>query len=234
MRKTILFICVVLFVVRTSWGQNEPIDSLRADFDKLYGLDVLLTNGKKYFPESNPVIGNPFWRSKDPFGADLTVSGKTFKGQRIKYNLNKQEFLLLYTNYNGQNGQIILNNSAIDSVNTGMYKFIPNVFPEIKQQFVQLVHQGHISCYIGWYKELKFNSLGPYAGFEYSKDFQMYYLVYNRAVYHFTNKTSFLRIFNLKERASIRKFISSNQFRFRKMDENSLRKLITYCDETLI
>lgn len=234
MRKTILFICVVLFVVRTSWGQNGSIDSLRADFDKLYGLDVLLTNGKKYFPDNNPVIGNPFWRSNDPFLADLTISGKTFKNQSIKYNLNKQEFLLFYTNYNGQQGQIILNTSVIDSVNTAMYKFIPNVYPEINQQFVQLIHQGHISCYIGWYKELKFNTMGPYAGFEYTKDFRMPYLIYNGKVYHFTNKSSFLRIFNLKERASIRKYISSNRFRFRKMDESNLRKLIAYCDKTVI
>jgi len=234
MRKIVLLICVVLFVVHTSWGQNESIDSLRADFDKLYGLDVLLTNGKKYFPDNNPVISHPFWRSKDPFLADLTISGKTFKNQRIKYNLNKQEFLLLYTNYNGQQGQIILNTSAIDSVNTGMYRFVPSAFPEIKQQFVQLIYQGHLSCYIGWYKELKFNTLGPYAGFEYTKDFRMYYLVSNGTVYQFTNKSSFLRIFSLKERASIRKYITSNRFRFRKMDENNLRKLITYCDETVI
>ncbi|HEY3388789.1 MAG TPA: hypothetical protein VGK38_04400 [Prolixibacteraceae bacterium] len=234
MRKTILFICIVFFVVRTSWGQNEPIDSLRADFDKLYGLDVLLTNGKKYFPDSNPVIGHPFWRSKDSFSADLTISGRTFKGQSIKYNLNKQEFLLLYTNYNGQQGQIILNTSAIDSVNTGMYRFVPSVFPEIKQQFVQLIHQGHLSCYIGWYKELKFNTLGPYAGYEYTKDFRTYYVLYNGRVYHFTNKSSFLRIFNQKERASIRKYISSNRFRFRKMNEYNLRKLIVYCDKTVI
>ena len=234
MRKIVLLICVVLFVVRTSLGQNEPIDSLRADFDKLYGLDVLLTNGKKYFPDSNPVFGHPFWRSKDPFLADLTISGKSFKNQRIKYNLNKQEFLLLYTNYNGQQGQIILNTSAMDSVNTGMYRFVPSAFPEIKQQFVQLIYQGHLSCYIGWYKELKFNTMGPYAGFEYTKDFRMYYLVSNGTVYQFTNKSSFLRIFSLKERAPIRKYITSNRFRFRKMDENNLRKLITYCDETVI
>jgi len=234
MRKTILFIWVVLFVVHTSWGQNGSIDSLRADFDKLYGLDVLLTNGKKYFPESNSVIGNPFWRSKDPFLADLTISRKTFKGQSIKYNLNKQEFLLLYTNYNGQQEQIILNTSAIDSIKAGMVKFVPSLFPEIKQQFVQLIHQGHISCYLGWYKELKFNTLGPYAGFEYSKDFHKSYLVYNGKVYQFTNKLSFLRIFNPNERVSIRKYISFNRFRFRKMDENNLRKLIIYCDKTLI
>jgi len=234
MRKTIFIICIVLLAVHSSWGQNGPIDSLRADFDKLYGLDVLLTNGKKYFPDNNPIIGHPFWQSKDSFLTDLSISGRTFKGQSIKYNLNKQEFLLFYTNYNGQQGQIILNSSAIDSVNSGMFKFIPSAFPEIKQQFVQVIHQGHLSCYVGWYKELKFNTLGPYAGFEYTKDHRMYYLVYNGKVHEFTTKSSFLRIFSPKERVNIRKYLSSNLFRFRKMSEISLIKLIAYCDETVI
>jgi len=234
MRKIILFICVVLFVVRISWGQNGPIDSLRADFDKLYGLDVLLINGKKYFPDSNPISGHPFWRSKDPFLADLTISGKTFKGQSIKYNLNKQEFLLFYTNYNGQQVQIILNTSAIDSVNTGMYKFVPSVFPEIKQQFVQLIYQGQLSCYIGWYKEIHSNSFGPNVGLEYTKDYRIYYLAYKGSVYRFTNKSSFLRIFNSTERVPIKKYITSNRFRFKKMDENNLIKLIMYCEKTVM
>lgn len=234
MRKIILFICVVLFMVRTSWGQNELIDSLRADFDKLYGLDVLLINGKKYFPDNNPVISHPFWQSKDPFLADLTISGKTFKDQNIKYNLNKQEFLLLYTNYNGQQGQIILNTSAIDSVNSSMYKFIPGVFPEIKQQFVQLIYQGQLSCYIGWYKEIHYNSFGPNVGLGYTKDYRMYYLIYNGSVYRFTNKSSFLRIFNRTDRVPIKKYINLNRFRFKKMDDNNLHKLIIYCEKTVI
>lgn len=217
----------------TALGQTLQIDSLRSDFDKMYGSDVLLNNGKKYFPESKPVIGIPFWKSGDAFSADLTVSGKTFKDQRIKYNLYKQEFLLIYTNSNGQHGQIVLNTAAIDSINTGRYKFILNKYPEIKQPFVQLIFQGHLSCVIGWSKELKCNTMGANAGYQYSNDFHNYYLDYRGTVYRFSNSVSFLRIFSKNERIPIRKYISSNRIRFKKIDDNTLRKLISFCNETI-
>lgn len=233
-QRIILFICVILFIAGKGYGQTLPVDSLRAEFDKLYGLDVLLNNGKKYFPEINPIIGHPFWRSKDPFWADLTLSGKTFKDQSLKYNLDKQEFILIYTNFNGQQGQIILNTSVIDSVNGRSFSFVPNKYPEIRQQFVQLIYQGRLSCYIGWYKELKVSSNGTKRGYQFSDDCHKYYLVYRGTVCKFSNKSSFLRIFDKAERNSIRKYFSNNRVTFKSLDANNLKKLIAYCDEILI
>ena len=233
MQKVILFICIVFCLVHEGWGQNKSIDSLRIGYDKLYGLDVILTNGKKYIPNSTPVIGHPFWKSQDSFSGNITISGKTFEHQQLKYDLNKQQFVLFYSNYNGQPGQIILNNTSIDSVSIGKCLFIPNKYPQISQPFVQLVYQGHLPCYIGWYKELNYSTLGR-VGFEYSKDCSIYYLAYKGSVYRFRNRSSFLRIFNLNERVSIRKYFSSNGLIFKKMNENDLRKLISFCEQTLI
>ena len=235
MQRISLVICLILFLTGKGYGQTLSVDSLRGDFDKLYGLDVLLNNGKKYFPDKNPIIGHPFWRSTDTFLADVTISGKTFKDQSLKYNLDKQDFLLVYTNYNGQQGQIILSTSVIDSVNGRTFSFIPNKYPEIKQQFVQLIYQGRLSCYVGWYKELKISSInGTKSGYEFSDDFHKNYLVYKGTVCRFSNKSSFLRIFNKTERVSIRKYFSANRFTFRSLDDSKLRKLIVYCEEILI
>lgn len=235
MQKNILVVFLIIFLIGKGYGQSMSTDSLRADYDKLYGLDVLLNNGKKYFPDKNPIVGHAFWKSKDPFLADVTISGRTFKNQSIKYNLDKQEFLLIYTNFNGQQGQIILNTSVIDSVNGRSFSFVPNKYPEIKQQFVQLIYQGRLSCYIGWYKELKISSInGVKSGYEFSDDSHKNYLVYKGTVYRFSNKSSFLRIFNKTERSSIRKYFSANRIILRSLDDIKLKKLIDYCDEILI
>lgn len=235
MQKNILVVFLIIFLIGKGYGQSMSTDSLRADYDKLYGLDVLLNNGKKYFPDKNPIVGHAFWKSKDSFLADVTISGRTFKNQSIKYNLDKQEFLLIYTNFNGQQGQIILNTSVIDSVIGRYFSFIPNKYPEIKQQFVQLIYQGRLSCYIGWYKELKISSInGVKSGYEFSDDFHKNYLVYKGTVYRFSNKSSFLRIFNKTERSSIRKYFSANRIILRSLDDIKLKKLIDYCDEILI
>jgi len=234
MRQVILFVCIVLCFVHNGWSQSKSIDSLRIEFDKSYGLDVLLHNGKKYFPNNNPVIGYPYWKNKDSISGDITISGKTFKDQQLKYDINRQEFVLFYFNFNGQSSQIILNVSSIDSVNIGKCLFIPNSYPKIHQQFIQLVYQGDLSCYIGWYKELKLNTIGARPGFEYTKDLRLNYLVSKGSVNQFTNRYSFLQIFNPKERVSIRKYLKDNGLRFKAMNVNDLKKLIIFCEHTLI
>ena len=44
MQKNILVICLIIFLIGKGYGQTISTDSLRADFDKLYELDVLLNN----------------------------------------------------------------------------------------------------------------------------------------------------------------------------------------------
>lgn len=234
MRKFIFIIFYLLGIVCSSFGQSTPVDSLRVDFDKMYGLDVLLHNGRKYFSDNKPVKGHPFWRSKEPFLGDVTVSGKTFRNVRLMYNINRQEFILDYSDFNGQQIQIILNSEIIDSVKTGTFLFESRKYQEIKQPFVQLVYQKKLSCFIGWYKELNFNSTGNNVGYKYSDDNCIYYLIYKGVVYQFTNKSSFLNVFPVKERLLIRKYLSANRIKFKKLDEGSLKKLIHYCEEIVV
>lgn len=229
----ILLIFLISGFGQIVFGQSNPVDSLREDFDKSYGLDVLLNNGKKYFPESNPVTGYPFWKSEDSYFADITIKGKTFKNERIKFNSYKQEFVLFYTNLNGQNGQIILNSEAIDSIRMDDVLFIPNRYPDIKQKFIQQIYHGKLDCYIGWYKELQFNRTGVNIGYIYSKDSKTNYLVYKGVINPFSGKSSFLNIFSGYKRTLIRKHLSSMHLRLKKMNEVELRELVVYCEKTV-
>ena len=233
MIKFFLVFYIVLSVVHVGWAQNESIDSLYTKFDKLYGSDVLLNNGKKYFPETNSAKGHPFWGGQESFPADLTISGKTFPYQQLKYDLHKQEFLLFYTDLNGQKCQIILNTPFIDSVKTENSLFVRNQYPEIVQPFVRLVYRGNISCYVGLKKELDFTNIGVNTGYGYSKEIRTYYLIFNKVVYQFRNKSTFLKIFPSPKRAAIRTQISLNRLKFKKIDEAKLRQLIVFCDNTV-
>ncbi|MFY9151359.1 MAG: hypothetical protein WAO52_05030 [Prolixibacteraceae bacterium] len=206
---------------------------MRTEFDKLYGLDVLLNNGKKYFPDSNPVTGHPFWRSDKPFLADLTIHGKTFPNESLRYNIFKQEFVLLYTNLNGQKDQIILNSEGIDSVRIDDILIVPNTYPEIKQKFIQQIYNGQLISFVGWYKELQFNRTGVNIGYMYLKDNHVNYLIHQGVVHRFSGRSSFLSIFSGYKRALIRKYLSSKHIRFKKMETNDLKDLLRYCEKTV-
>lgn len=234
MFKFCIFVCFVLIFVRPGFGQMNSVNSLRADFDKLYGLDVILYNGRKYFPDSGPVSGQPFWRSKDSFTGDISISGKMYHNSLLQFNLYTQEFVLEYTNLNGQKSRIILNSESIDSVKFVDALFVPNKFPEIGQKFLQVIQEGEIQCFIGWYKEFSFKSGSLVSGFQYSDDLRTYYVVFHNQVKSFTGKSSFLRIFEGRKRTMIKKYISSRRISFKNLDENELRKLISYCENAIL
>lgn len=214
-------------------GQSK-IDSLRAEYDKMYGLDVFLINGKKNFPENNPVKGHPFWRDQEPFSADIFIAGKTFHNFKLKYNIQKQEFILCYFDYNGQPQQIILNTAVIDSVRTGSFVFVKNNYPKIAEGFTQLIFKGSLSCYKRWHKKLTFQTSGENSGlYEYSTEYQTSYLVREEVVYRFKNKVTFLRIFPKEKKSTIKKYLLAHTLRFRGITDSDLSKIIAFCDEIL-
>ena len=231
MRNCIIALLLACLSVGYAVGQNNNIDSLRSQFDEMYGLNVLLYNGRKFFPDNNPAIGFPYLQSQDSFQADLTIEGKKFKDRRVKYNLVKQEFILFYQDYNGQPKQIILNESAIDTIKMDGRVFIQNKFTKINQDFIQIIYGGKLSCYIGHYKNFQYKTTGTDVGYEYSKVYHDYYLVIDDEVHPFKNKRTLVRIFPKGKRSLIKKYISLQHIRFKRISDQELKRIIMYCEE---
>ena len=232
MHKILLILCFLICVAFVSQGQNDSIDSLRTEFDKLYGSDVILSNGRKYFPESISAKGHPFWRDQNAFIADITVSGKRFANQQLKYDICKQKFILLHKSNSGQQNQILLNTPFIDSIRTENVLFVRNSYPAINQPFIQVIYKGNISCVVSLKKDLDFTNIGVNTGYGYSKEIKTYYLIVDESVYEFHNKSGFVKVFPSEKRAAIRNQISLLQLKFQKLNELKLRQLVEFCDRT--
>jgi hypothetical protein len=233
MYKILFISCFLLLAACVSWGQSESIDSLRNEFDKLYGSDVILSNGRKYFPESISAKGNPFWREQNAFRANVTVLGVKFPNQQLKYDIHKQKFILLHQGMSGQQSQILLNTSFIDSVRTEDILFVRNPYQEINQPFIQVIYQGSVSCVVSLKKDLDFTNIGVNTGYGYSKEIRTYFLIINNSVYEFDSKSGFVKAFPPANRAVIRNQISLLQLKFKKLNEIKLRQLVEFCNRTI-
>lgn len=232
MRKIFLLIELLFCSVGFALAQSNPVDSLAAVYDKMYGLDVLLNNGRKYFPENNPVKGYPYWRSDKSIEGQVDIAGRSFQHQAMQYNLYKQEFVLNYVDYNAQSQQIILNASAVDTIHLDEVKFVKNKFSEIEQPFIQLIHEGKIGCYVAWFKLMQFNQTGANTGYVYTAERKNYYLrnEQNRIV-RFHSKSSLLSAFEKEDRAAVKKYLAVNSVHFKGIKDDELKRLIKYCEE---
>ncbi len=233
MQKLSLFFLLFIFSGGAALGQSDWVDSLQAAYDQQYGLDMLLHNGEKYVAEVNPIEGHPFWQDETTFIADLFLNGKVFSNQKMQYHLHRQEFILSYTDYNQQPNKIVLNRNAIDSIKREDLLFVQNEHPKIQQPFVQLIFKGELECYIAHKKNLKFRSQGSQIGYEYTDEIREYYLIYKDVVYKFRRQGSFLKIFPKEHRREIRRFISSQNLKFKTIDALRLKKLVAYCEQSL-
>ncbi|WP_372650862.1 hypothetical protein [Draconibacterium sp.] len=227
--RLVIFSCFC-FICSFSNAQNSVIDSTRKVYDELYGLDVLLHNGQKEFPYYMGHHGHPFWRSEKPFEADVVINGKKFSKQLLNYNIEKQDFILTYTDFNGGVKRLVLNVSAIDSVYTGDLIFVPAHNEDILPRFVQLIYDNRIKCFKGWNKELKVaNNVHSASGFQYNKTRTDFFLYDGVTINKFHNGKSFLQCFEKRNHPEIKKYLSQHTIRFKDLSDVDLQNLLAFC-----
>ncbi len=229
--RLVIFFCVC-FVCSFSNAQNSVIDSTRKVYDELYGLDVLLHNGQKEFPYYMGHYGHPFWQSEKPFEADVVINGKKFCKQLLNYNIEKQDFILTYTDYNGGVKRLVFNASAIDTVYAGNLVFIPTYKESNLPRFVQLVYDNRIKCFKGWSKALKVaNNVQSASGFQYNRTRTEFYLYDGVKTNKFHNRKSFLQCFEKRSHPEIRKYLAQHIIRFKKLSDVDLQNLLAFCEK---
>ena len=231
----LLFFVSLFLITESIAGQSLPVDSLRMDYNQMYGLDMLLYNGKKYFSEINPVQGHPFWGSTNDFKGDIYLNGKVFRNCRLKYNLVTQQFILSYTDSKTkeEHHPIILVGAFIDSIRTDHILFVRNQYPEIPQAYVQEIYSRKVSCFLSLYKEV-FEKIKDYdIRKAISEEKKEYFIKVPSGVYPFQNTRTFLKIFPKQQQKSIKKYISSNKLSLKNIDDWNLKKLVIYCEKVL-
>ncbi len=150
---------------------------------------------------------------------------------KIRYKLDIQEFILEYTDQFGGLQQLTINRLKIDSVFMNHCTFIRNKYDEIKNDFLQVVHEDNVSCYFTLKKEYRFKNSGIEIGHEYSDEIVTSYLVKDGKSFVFANKISFLRIFPADKRSSIKQFIKDNRIKVKRRIKSDMINLCIYCNK---
>lgn len=232
-RKTVL-IYLFIFLSHFAFSQQSQVDSLKTEYDKKYGLDVLLFNGKKSDAYYKIHEGHPFWQKESSLRADLVIKDKKFYNREVNYNIEKQEFILNYENYYGAQKKLVINYSLLDSVFIGDKTFVRNNIPSLEQRYLQLIYKGKIQCYAEWYKPLEIKeNVRSHSGLKYKKEFKHLYLIQKETIERINGNRSFLNAFPREYKAKIRKFMSVNDLRIKNISDENLKEILVFCENLM-
>ncbi len=238
MKNSILYILLWFFAVFSLCSsvvraQDCSAKEKRSFFDGKYGIENELYKGKIFYVDRSIFSGHPFLGDDTLSYCSILINGTKFVDQKIRYDIYSQNFVLTFVDPIGAQRQIVLNANQVDTVYIGGSVFIKNPVPAIRSDFVQLIHQGTISCYVAWQKEKEVKSTAQKSGYAYSKENPQRYIVYDSVLYRFKNKREFLSVFPSQKRNEIKKYLSSNHVRMKKVTTDQLEKLIGYIETVL-
>ena len=200
---------------------------LKDYFDRSYGADYNLLNGKKYYRLYFNTIGHPFFNQDQFRKGSLLINGVRYENVLIQYDIYNQQVILQQNDQKGYTEQLILTKEYIDEFTLDGKLFRRMSFPETGTQFFQIVNTEEVSCFLFWGKTMSIEGSSLTTRFT-SQSAEIYLLVSNR-LNLIRNTSSLIEIFGKEYSREIKRFKRRYRVSFRKVSDEGLRQLINYC-----
>ncbi len=211
------------------YSQQVSIAEYLADCERKYGSDADLVNGEKYFYPYSKSQGNPFFLS-EPRPSEITIEGKEFTGQLLRYDLFNQRLVLDYTNLYGAPSSLVLRNEWIESFSLETYFFKRMRGPGGETGYFQVVFEGAVSCIYSWRKEYLLNLASGVREYYFTDPAKDSFLVIGKEFFPYRANSSFLKVFDSEHQKAIKQFLRQSKIKVKKASDSQMRHLLEYCN----
>jgi len=233
-RKILLLLVVfmpALLVPAGAWAQDEEdVREARAYFDRLYGSDFNLLNGRRYYLyySSN---SHPFLESEQSRPGDLVLGGISYHGVPINYDLYQQVVILQYISQSGETRHVILNRELVDGfvLNQKVFRKIPLEGGE--HGYTQVIREGGLGFYIEYSKKLNYTPSVNTTPYHYTRLARKLYLDRGGKVLAVGSRGSFLQAFDPGIRQAIHQYMRQEHIRLRSASDGALSLLLHFCNQ---
>jgi len=198
-----------------------------------YGKDPLLVNGIKYNPGYGSVDGHPFLFDKIHEGS-LIIKGQKYEDHDIRFNLLKNDVILINKNSEGAEEMVILTKMWVDQFRFGIMIFEKDILHQDSSRFVQVIYRGKISCYMDWKKEINLRSGTSVHAYYFSDPLNHGILEIDGQQSEFKSRWSFLKNFENAQRKLIRSYFKRKALRFKKAETADMKDLMVFINKNII
>lgn len=218
----------LLIILLISFTANLISQDAAMDMDRVYGLDPLLYNGKKYTYFLPPgTLGNQFLLSTDYFTGEVTIRGKTFAGMILNYDIYNQQLLLEYADEKGSFNIIEISKAWLESFNLGNLKFRCLSF-ENDPRFYQVLGDGPFFIMYYWRKDLKLDATFGAQNFTFTPAMKKKYVLIGDKLRPYSNKRSLISLFDQRHKPEINNYMQLNKIKIKKASNETMNNLINY------
>jgi hypothetical protein len=231
MRISFLFLLIISFSVQLK-AQKISANDIIHSYDQAYGLSENLYNGKIYFEDKDQPYGSPFLDLPLNLKSIAVINGKSFYDLTILYDCFNQHFVLIFQNKFGGENKIILQKEHIDTISIGNHVFIKNTFDEINNTYVQVIHDGDITCLFSWKKEKVFKTAGENAGYYFTKEKREVFCIKDSVVYRIKSRKHFVDLYPEISGQTIKKKLKLEKINFLKVHPLDLKVFFDSIDQS--
>lgn len=227
MQKRSLFILLLLcpgFLL----SQNFLKDS-----NRVFGLDQILYNGKRYLYLPPPASkGHPYFSSKTYTAGTVTLQDHCYCNVFLNYDLLNQQLLLKYRDEKGTLTIIEVSKAWLNKFTLGENTF-EYLDLENNPRFFQVLGEGRIKVLYHWRKTLDVElAIGSYY-LTYSAPIRETFLLIDGKIEPFRSKQGFLKLLDPQQRDAIKKFMRKNKIRLNKASDQEIKTLIQFINKTV-
>ena len=203
------------------------------DFQKIYGSDPLLYNGRLYrFYQPASTKGYPFLYEKFSIG-EIKLRGQHYPDQLINFDIHNGQLVLQYTSPDGGINRIIVSEAWLENFEVNGSVFEPVDIGNSNIAICKVLKADKISLAYNLRKDLIMDNTIGAVNMQFSKPIRTAYLVSPNKSQRYTNNKSFISFFDDNIQQEIKKYMRKNRINVKKSGDQEMTGLLNFCS-TLI
>jgi hypothetical protein len=224
--KSVAF-SLLLTILFAFSGNVKSQDAIKV-LDRVYGLDQILYNGKKYTYSPPPgTKGHQYLLSPDYDSGSVTLRGKCYRDISLNYDIFNQQLLLRYEDETGPLNIIEVSKSWITGFRMGTMHF---EFLSIGEEslFYQVLGEGRAQILYHWRKNLDVDGTIGSCGFTFTRTVRDSYVFMNGQLQPFSTKRSLIKLFDPAHKQEIKNYLRKNKINVKKSSDQVMAEMITF------
>jgi hypothetical protein len=196
--------------------------------DKVYGLDPLLYNGKKYTYFLPPGTGgNQYFLSSDFITGEVTIRGKSFTGILLNYDIYNQRLLLQYNDESGAVNILEISEAWLERFHLGPSEFI-FLTNEGDSRIYQVLGDGPFYILYHWRKDLRLTNSTGASNYSFSPPQKNRHVLIGGILYPLRSEGGFVGLFKPEHKMEIKSYMHTNKINLKNSSDREMTELINY------